>query len=251
MRAIAAIGSMLVLALCVSVTVFSNTPGNLYPSEYSYLTTQTSWAQGNPMLIYVYLTNRPYNVTHGPTSANASTTTTPEPPDDLLGPGGDIWKKALFIPTVDTLTRFWLGNTTQWYLVDAYTDLVVYVQFGQNQTSSTVVKSTRKHYWKPGYIVGSWGVNIGLTQGVVTSITWDDGCQECTADQCLDNVCAIPENLCQGTVCDMKFYVGWSGTDSNGAQLISAGELPSNFRTLSFGQRYLEAAGLPESSLII
>ena len=111
MRATLAIGSILVLTFCVGVTIF--------PSEFSLLTTKTSWAIKEDMLVYVYLTNRPYNVTHGndtfpnaPAAPTPTNNTTPvNPADGLLGPGGDIWKKALFVPQVDQLSRFWLGNS--------------------------------------------------------------------------------------------------------------------------------------------
>jgi len=217
-------------------------------------------------MIYVIVTNRPYNETHGNVSVPTGTkrfiediqqgngsnpspnpnTPNPNPnpssPQPEIPPPNDIWLKSIFLPQVDNLSLLTISNFTWTNMTSVYkdwTDFRVYLQFGNG---TNAVKSSRKRFWSGGLVIGSWSAMVRLDAGTVVSIDWDDGCEECDADHCLDNVCALDQTSCYGRNCDLKIYLGWIGDDTNKIYCTSAGSLPSNFRTFSFGTIFPYAA---------
>jgi len=275
-------------------------------SEADWLT-YTQFAIGDTELVYVFLTNLPYQQTHGGTpSTNTTTPTSPIPPNATTSskrfvgeaeriisanqtnftipepsptttvplpinlpqpePGSvpmyppvptptNLWYKALFLPTVDTLSLLqvlplsYINYTTayaSWPIL--YPNLHVYLQVG-NGTSS--IQSTRKRFWATNQIIGSYSAIITLSGGYVVSLDWDDGCEECDSDRCLDNVCSlVPSTQCMAAMCDMKFYLAWVGTDKNGIYATSAGSLPSNFETFVYGTAYEQAARATQNNAL-
>jgi hypothetical protein len=266
--------------------------GEAQKSEVDWLA-KTIHVKGDPTMIYVIVTNRPYSETHGngsqpvtpPPPTNGTVTepvpapgvmpvpapskrfvneieqgngTEPEPvpepgpgspeptaspqPIGPIPPPSDIWLKSIFIPKVDQISLLKPSNFTWDNLHTIYSqwkDLRVYLQFG-NGTSA--IKSSRKRFWSGNLVVGSFSAYVSLNSGKVTAINWDDGCQECDSDHCLDNVCAFDEEKCTGRNCDLKIYLAWIGTDANNIYCTSAGTLPSNFQTFSFGTIFDYAA---------
>eukprot|EP01125_Pyxidicula_operculata_P009557 TRINITY_DN3148_c0_g2_i1.p1 TRINITY_DN3148_c0_g2~~TRINITY_DN3148_c0_g2_i1.p1 ORF type:complete len:239 (+),score=49.11 TRINITY_DN3148_c0_g2_i1:5-721(+) len=179
-------------------------PTNEVTSELELLQ-KTQFAKDDSQLIYIFLTNRPYEVTHG--------NETFVPPSD----GSDYYKKALFLPKVDHFTKLQIANTSYFYNKPQYNPLYIYLQIGNG---TEAIRSSRKLYWKTGYIVGSWSADIHMDNGAVTGISWEDGCQECSTDQCLDNTCALDVtqvNICkvQPDVCNIKVYLALCKQDDN------------------------------------
>jgi hypothetical protein len=232
-------------------------------SEIQWLE-KTIHVKGDQTMIYVIVTNRTYNETHGNTTSPSpqpqnstkrfvEQTPMPAPQAPAIPPVSppiyaptDLWLKSIFIPSVDTLSILRIANLT-WSNITTvydswrsyYPDLRVYLQFNNG---TNVVKSSRKRFWSVSTVIGSWSAMVRLYKGKVVAIEWDDGCEECDANHCLDNVCALDQTSCKGTNCDMKIYLAWIGTDYNDRYCTSAGSLPSNFRTFSFGTMYDQAA---------
>jgi hypothetical protein len=108
--------------------------------------------------------------------------------------------------------------------------------------------SYQKHYrdQNSSIIYNQFTVIIEVSEGVVTDITWDDGCIFCNSDNCNENIfdftgeaaatsapggsCGTPESECtesisstgKGSACDVTIYTVWTGTDTNGEAFKSA-----------------------------
>jgi len=264
------------LLLCLFTTL-----AQIEKSEIDWLT-NTIHSIGDTTMVYVFVTNLPYSQIHPPppstnTSANSSHKRvaeeiqgipSPNPiPNPSLNPQplyppislpNNLWMKSIFLPKVDQLAILRIStlsysNSSFAYLawMAKYPNLYVYLQVG-NGTSA--IQSSPKRYWATDSVIGSYSAVIRLQNGQVTDIEWDDGCQECNADRCLDNVCSLELSSCVTTnaMCDMKFYLAWIGTDANGINCNSAGNLPSNLMTFSYGPVYPQAAmAAPNNALTI
>jgi hypothetical protein len=121
----------------------------------------------------------------------------------------------------------------------------------------------RRYYdYNAGRIYPYLTAIINVKAGEVTGITWDDACEFCDADRCVENTvdfngvevtqqssggqptkgCYISQEECNklvaeiggtgGTDCDVLVYVVWTGTDSRGKTFQSAGIEPSGGMTL-------------------
>jgi len=97
-----------------------------------------------------------------------------------------------------------------------------------------------------GTVVPFWTAIITMDNGRPTSITWDDGCYGCDGAHCVDQTCSVDFADCYSPAtnidCDIKVYLGWFGTDSNGQYLISAGKRLSQFRQYSIAAAANSAA---------
>lgn len=88
---------------------------------------------------------------------------------------------------------------------------------------------------------------IQMVDGVVESVTFDEGCDLCDGKGCVQNQfnatageidpssqfqsCETKTSECgaQNKNCDLKIYVGWTGTDADGNFLQSANLRLSRF----------------------
>eukprot|EP00457_Paulinella_chromatophora_P013245 gb/GEZN01013524.1/.p1 GENE.gb/GEZN01013524.1/~~gb/GEZN01013524.1/.p1 ORF type:complete len:277 (-),score=29.09 gb/GEZN01013524.1/:145-975(-) len=85
-----------------------------------------------------------------------------------------------------------------------------------------------------------------VEDGTVVSLVWDDFCQQCESP-CIMNNCAVKSSTCttQGVAdstrvsdCDLKTYMGWTGTDTSGNYMMSAGKRISAFRQWAVSGMY-------------
>lgn len=104
---------------------------------------------------------------------------------------------------------------------------------------------------------------ISVKQGVIQGVTWDDGCYFCDAATCEPNLYRFATNVssqlgdqgytcynsmettCKSensSICDLTVYVGWTGTDSKGNYLSSAGMRMSQFKKYSIGSFFTNLA---------
>jgi len=97
-----------------------------------------------------------------------------------------------------------------------------------------------------GTVVPFWTAIITMDNGRPTGITWDDGCYGCDGAHCVMQTCSVDFADCYSPAtnidCDVKVYLGWFGTDSNGQYLISAGKRLSQFRQYSIAAAANSAA---------
>jgi hypothetical protein len=97
-----------------------------------------------------------------------------------------------------------------------------------------------------GNVVPFWTAIIDVRDGNVLSVKWDEGCNGCSGDACIDLFCGVPTTECGvqkgDTDCDLKVYVGWFGTDADGNFLTSSSKSLSNFRSYSLSDAYTAAA---------
>jgi len=95
----------------------------------------------------------------------------------------------------------------------------------------------------PVYVVPFWTAIINVDSGIVTSITWDDGCYGCSGNECIMETCGVDIGTCwsNGVDCSLKVYVCWFGTDSTGYYLTSAGKRLSQFREYSIDYAFNSA----------
>jgi len=135
------------------------------------------------------------------------------------------------------------------------------------------LNSTRKNYFvneggvTNRYTVGSYSLVVEMTKGVVTALTWIDGCSECPSScantgqsltcpdsVCLTNDCTIPEGDCHNanhpvTTCDLKIFLAWVGSDAHSRPCTSSGSLPYNFLQFGLTPAFRAAAGVTDQYL--
>jgi len=148
--------------------------------------------------------------------------------------------KMYFYPTVEVFT---LMQIVQGDNLSIFDDPQMWFTAEFSQVSSTV-KHRRPQVSGDDSIatVPFWTLIISLSNGVVSSLDWDDGCIGCSGDSCVDDTCAIDGDRCyHGTDCAPKFYVGWFGTDRSGVYLRSAGSRYSRFREYSVSAAFNSA----------
>lgn len=90
------------------------------------------------------------------------------------------------------------------------------------------------------YVVPQLTTVIVLDGGKVSEIIWDKGCYSCSGDACIDKNCGIKASECttDSELCDLKIFVSWYGTDSDGDFLLSAGMRLSQFTSESASSYY-------------
>lgn len=150
--------------------------------------------------------------------------------------------KMLFHPTVDDFTALTASPrpppTNERYRFDS-PDNWLQVEVGN------VVSSAKRRRNKNGpAIVPFWTAIIYISNGIPTSVLWDEGCYGCDDTNCIDNICAVPINTCwkDNVECPIKIYLGWYGTDANGAFMTSSGKRLSRFRAYSINSAFNSAA---------
>jgi len=144
-----------------------------------------------------------------------------------------------------------------------------YLKFGNSSEDIWIylqvadIKSPPKQYHQVDskWVVGSFQSFLYVSLGKLLSINWMDGCLgECgnTTDQCITNICGIniencyqdPLGVVQG-VCNIKAYVSFTGSDSTNRPLVSGGSLPNNYKKMSLGYIYDQAAGMKTTQQVL
>jgi len=198
------------------------------------------------MMMYVFITNRPENFTHGnlPWINNTAVTGIP-----------DVYIRGVFWTTVDRITRLNFTNFSSSVYIgnSSFSDLVVYVQYGLDRSLSTTLQTPRKLYQNATWTVPYYSAYFRFSAGRVTNLTWDDGCSQCSGDQCVDNNCGLDTPTCltnTANPCEVKVYIAWLGQDGSGAWCTSAGYLPSNFRIMTNEPLVQQASGADQKNFI-
>lgn len=182
-----------------------------------------------------------------------------------------VGNKVVFYPTVDQYTLLELHGSYNHAMLDpfiedqyntpeligsyqyptltTYQDMQIQVEVG-GQVSA---RKLRGHVnsddpTRMDYIVPFYTVIVKLRSGKVVDISWDEGCFGCSGDKALDHEqeckkfgasckgcdCALDRRTdCEKYDCDLKVYISWIGTDSNGDYLTSAGRRLSQFAEYS------------------
>ena len=192
-----------------------------------------------------------------------------------------------FLVEIDKMTSIGLGGS--------YTSDEQFTFEGNGQWSvfdisasggeDSVSKSSRKIYKYPGLngnrVMNVYTAIIHVNMGVVTGISWDDGCFFCSLTTCDSSTalitgtnstitgyeqldasrtelvdlfgenCYTPvsgsgncEQICtsgKACECDLSVYVVWTGTDVNGKYMKSAGLRFSRFESFSLNTLYASA----------
>eukprot|EP01083_Nonionella_stella_P258142 882752_1 len=117
-----------------------------------------------------------------------------------------------FYPTVEKFTLMELTMSYKFYTEATSIQLEVGNAF-----------SVQKIYRTSACAVPSFFAYVSVTKGVALSVTWDENaCSLCGSSDCVDDNCCTPHSTCLTSVdCDIKIYLGWSGTDINDATLQS------------------------------
>lgn len=122
--------------------------------------------------------------------------------------------------------------------------------------------SVRKVYRGSGFAVPVYTAILHVNRGELEGITWDDGCFFCDGGgaECVETSynedrsqittgdlagknCKVADAECAANPadCALKLYIVWTGTDSNGEFLTSAGVRFSRFKQYDTGKLYNSA----------
>jgi len=160
--------------------------------------------------------------------------------------------KMVFFPQVDDYTLMQVASR-KGLQRGRFDDPNMWVQI-EIATASVVIVSPPKPRQKTvesgkSYIVPYWVAIVIMKDGIPSRIDWDDGCYGCSDDECVADTCGIGLDQCPdsrieqtGIDCDIKVYIGWFGTDTDGQYLISAGKRPSRFKQYSISDAVSGAA---------
>jgi hypothetical protein len=110
------------------------------------------------------------------------------------------------------------------------------------------------------YTIPTYTVIVSVDKGNVIAVQYDEGCHSCdpSSSDCTNNAflttentipivesspfrsCAAPECRAANATweCDLKIFMTWTGTDSNGNFFESANLRPSRFRQFGIGGFY-------------
>jgi len=151
--------------------------------------------------------------------------------------------KMLFYPKVEdfSLLQIVTLNSTTQRVVGVWDSLDLWIQVEFSDGVSPVKLRANRDSNGHVFVVPFWTVIVQLNNGALDFIWWDDGCFGCGGAQCINDFCGIDSNSCKPdgeSDCDVKMYVGWTGTDDTGRFLVSAGKRLSRFRQWSVSSAY-------------
>lgn len=171
-------------------------------------------------------------------------------------PGGIV--KTTFFPLMDQFSMMQVVNSTDTIWLDGSDSTRVRVeQIGARSPS-------RRRSAGCTHRVPFWTLVVTMEDGYITKQEWDDDCSLCSLcsvegtcgeDEsiCVDYNCASQPVACTSrggpTDCDLKIYIGWTGTDKNGVYLTSAGKRLSQFRKWSLNAAYNAASQFSSQNL--
>ncbi|GLE03363.1 hypothetical protein PINS_up012253 [Pythium insidiosum] len=161
--------------------------------------------------------------------------------------------RTVFMPVADQFTVFRIANSWNDTRIGA-DPAGAYLTI-----SSMAMRSAYKLYASDaGHIYPFLTAIISVKKGQVQGVSWDDGCYFCGSEMCEPNLYRFASNVssrvakegytcynnvatCSGpnaTSCDLTIYIGWTGTDSKGNYLSSAGLRMSQFTKYSIGSYF-------------
>ena len=130
---------------------------------------------------------------------------------------------SIFFPKVDEFALMRLDTRE---LVGLNVTVRAWVEIGGNRSESRIMISN-------SHAVGSRSVVISVDTGNITSIDWDDNCDGCRGNACLDGACSIDSESISPACddpkeiemdpfrCGIKIYLVWVGTDVDGKPMKS------------------------------
>lgn len=209
-------------------------------------------------------------------------------------PGGEIWplerfkpaylcigindKRAVFDTLADSFRAIELSGSFNTYAKGQSADVLLSVAAmgGSSDDVAYAIASSKLYAFTPPVnaqqgvlatermVINVYTAIVQVEKGIVTSVTYDDGCALCggtDSDRCVVNArqitpggapvdesqqrgCAVPASECVDlpaapgasasdvapNTCDLRMYVTWSGTDSKGRFFTSLNKRFSRFR---------------------
>jgi len=164
--------------------------------------------------------------------------------------------KSLYFPKVDQFTEL-RSNFTQALVEHANTTVRVWLEFPAfdlRSESRVILYKYNDTDVKHDLLVGSRAITVRVESGVMTDLYWDDTCNGCSEDYCIEGSCSnVIEDLRpigsdkdalkeDPYYCGIKIYLAWIGTDKKNATLNSYTSLPSRFEKYSFIASAYDAA---------
>ncbi|PRP79997.1 cyclin-dependent kinase D-1 [Planoprotostelium fungivorum] len=153
------------------------------------------------------------------------------------------WQQAAYMPTVDTFSLFVLNGSGAAY--GNASDIFITLSTGGTTES-------QYRFWKvaakPLPFVGAFQAVIQMDSGNITDIVWSDGC--IGGNNCGITLDDINGN-CTANLCDLKVYVAWIGSDSQGYNCRSSASLPNAFSRFSAQSTFKNAAGVAKTSQLV
>ena len=186
--------------------------------------------------------------------------------------GAATVEASIFYPYVDELQLIQLVSSFNYSFLSFSASTRIVVEFigGVITHSRTRINATC------AYVVPFFTLIVDMSQGQVDQAYWQDDCTTCAIEAYVYSDdggcnCGVAINTCIGyntttglpttsssnsnvtqVSCDLQIYLGFSGTDSNGAILTSSSRTIANFRKWSFSSIYGSAlnfySGLPSLS---
>lgn len=168
-------------------------------------------------------------------------------------------QKSYWYSTVDTFSLYDIRDSLRGGDSSNYWDCASRIAFsyGSNINSSP---KRRFGFYSDGtansycnMVVPFWTLIINVNNGAVSSLTWDDDCSTCDSTHCIDGNCAVDIVNCDfyggPTNCDIKVYVAWSGTDTDGYYFTSEQSTLSRFRQWSIAGAFSSATNFLPGAL--
>jgi len=164
--------------------------------------------------------------------------------------------KSVYFPKVDEFTEL-RSDFTQG-IVDIFNTTVrVWIEFPafhlRSESRVMLFKYNDTHK-KIDLLVGCRAITVVLDEGEITDLYWDDTCNGCSEEYCLEDgcsskiedlrpVCNDKDALKEDPYhCGIKLYVAWIGTDKKNQTLSSYSSVPSRFEKYSFIASAYDAA---------
>jgi len=163
-------------------------------------------------------------------------TTTPFPP---------FVQGAVFWPLVDVFASCAIDGSYSTFM--AYEKVLLQVQIG-GVLSPMIIYRTGSTFGT------SMGIGVTVDSGTITSLDWDTAdCSICESESdhtCIQesdqSVCAATDG--SGLSIGVYIFIGWTGTDSNGENLVTTSYLPSQFQQYSVQGVWNAASNLADTS---
>ena len=164
--------------------------------------------------------------------------------------------KTIYFPKVDQFTEL-RSNFTQALVEHPNTTVRVWLEFpafNLRSESRVMLYKYNSTDDKKDLLVGCRAITVVVNQGVMTDLYWDDTCNGCSDDYCIERSCSsVIEDLrpvCGNSDalkedpfhCGIKIYIAWIGTDKKNVTLNSYTSVPSRFEKYSFIASAYDAA---------
>eukprot|EP00771_Trimastix_marina_P000554 gnl/Trimastix_PCT/1573.p1 GENE.gnl/Trimastix_PCT/1573~~gnl/Trimastix_PCT/1573.p1 ORF type:complete len:204 (-),score=32.13 gnl/Trimastix_PCT/1573:234-845(-) len=135
---------------------------------------------------------------------------------------------ATFHPVVDKHATLIVNQTYD----KGYSSMQVVIQ-----TLNSTIYSAIKQYAKSdgSSVVGYWNAYITMEMGQLLNITFENTCELCTKDLCIDGSCGVTraEAAKLSAPPPMKIFLTWTGRDNQGTVLTSISERLTSYHKYS------------------